>query len=257
MAEVEITVLGSGTSVGVPVIGCDCDICYEPKPKNIRTRCCLQVKFPDNRIAIFDTPPDFRTQILKAKTKSIDAVLYTHTHADHTHGFDDLRAFYFQNRQPVPCWITKDHAIDLTQRFQYAFQDTGYAGSPPQVTLNTITSHFNLFGYEVETFQLPHGAGTTTAFRIGQFAYATDFQHMPDHVKDAWRGKIHTMVASGIGWKPHATHSSVRETEALFEELGVEHGIIHHLSHTVDYYKHTLKTGYEFAFDNMNFKASV
>ena len=257
MSELKITILGSGTSVGVPVIGCTCEVCTTQRPKNIRSRCSLLIEFPTGEKVVFDTSPDFRQQILTAKVSMIDGVVYTHTHADHLHGLDDLRAFWFHSKKPVKCWISPVHLDDLKSRFSYVFNDTGYPGSPPQVDLSLIDNDFNLFGVPIETFQLPHGPGTTTAFRIGSFVYATDFQYFPEEIKNKLKGQIHTMIASGVGWEPHKTHSSVTETTQLFKDLEVQRGIVHHLAHTVDYYQHTLDSPYEFAYDQQQLTAPI
>ncbi len=233
----KIRVLGSGTSTGVPVIGCTCYTCCSRNVKDKRTRASILVRYLNQDLnLVVDTAPEFRLQMLEAKVRDLRHVLYTHTHADHCHGFDDLRAFYFFSKTPVNCYLAKEHAKELRSRFSYAFEDTGYIGTPPQVKLKTITARgFSIKGAKIDVKVLPHGSMETLAFRFGSFAYATDFKYFPSKVIASWRGKIDTMVASALRFSEHPTHSSIPETLELFKELGVRRGILTHLSHDICY----------------------
>lgn len=185
---------------------------------------------------VIDTGPDFRQQMLRAGLRRLTHVLYTHTHADHCHGFDDLRAFYFQQGLPVTCHVAAMHAADFRARFAYAFESSGYSGTKPQVILETFeAAPFMVDKLEVEPVYLPHGHVQTAAFRFGRFAYATDFKMFPDEVVDRWRGRIDVMVASGLHFGSHPTHSTIPETLALFSRLGVKRGYITHMTHNVLY----------------------
>ena len=130
-----ITVVGSGTSTGVPVLGCPCAICKSENPKNRRTRPSIAIKGADGTVLWVDTGPDFREQGLRYDLRELTHVFYTHTHADHCHGFDDLRAFYFHSRRPVRCYVPRQYAEGFRQKFPYAFGNTGYLGTSPQVEL--------------------------------------------------------------------------------------------------------------------------
>lgn len=261
MQHLHVTILGSGTSTGVPVIGCPCAICASTEAGNKRLRSSILLTLPnDLGHIVVDTTTDFRTQMLRAKVKHLEVVLFTHTHADHCHGFDDLRAFFFHSRRPVNCYLSPEHLQELQERFSYAFHNSGYHGTAPQTRIHTFTDEvpFPLLGLEVDPVRLPHGHTHTYAFRFGNFAYATDFKCFPPETIARWRGKIHTMVASGLHFRPHATHSSIPETIELFKALEVKRGIITHLSHEVDYQRDQaqLPSYVELAYDEMTFSVN-
>lgn len=227
-------ILGSGTSTGVPVIGCSCAACTSTDPRDQRLRASLLLKVGSEQNIVIDTGPDFRTQMLRAGVKTLSQVLFTHSHADHCHGFDDLRAFFFTRRTPVPCYVSTEHIEEFKARFAYVFADTGYLGTKPQVDLIPFQGGtFQIGGIEVETAMLPHGNARTAVFRIGRFAYATDFKAFTPELIARWRGKIDTMVASGIHFRSHATHSSIPETLSVFAQLGVRRGVVTHLTHEI------------------------
>jgi phosphoribosyl 1,2-cyclic phosphate phosphodiesterase len=235
--KLKVTVLGSGTSTGVPVIGCDCAVCKSTEPKNNRTRASVLITTAAGQNIVIDTGPDFRAQMLRAQVRDLEAVFYTHLHSDHCAGLDDLRAFFFKSQKPMPCYLAPRFFEEIKSRFHYVFQETGYEGTKPQLKLRAIAEGdlITVAGLECESFSAPHGNMATTVYRINNFAYATDFKSLPKEVIRRWRGKIKVMVASGIHFRTHPSHSVVPETVALFEELGVERGIITHLSHEVDY----------------------
>ncbi|MBI2602249.1 MAG: MBL fold metallo-hydrolase [Deltaproteobacteria bacterium] len=259
--EVKVTILGSGTSTGVPTIGCPCEVCRSPSPFNKRTRASILLSHIENGTnLVIDTSPDFRAQVLRHDVTHLEYALFTHTHADHCHGLDDLRAFYFWSRKPVDCWIRKDHAKDFRARFSYVFSDTGYLGTAPQIKLHAISAgHFKAGGYDIELIKLPHGTETTSAFRLGPFAYATDFKSFPPEAIEKWKGKLEVFVASGVQFKEHRTHSSVPETIELFRQLEVKRGIITHLSHAIDYERDSrnLPSFAEYAYDGLQFTVEI
>lgn len=259
--ELKITILGSGTSTGVPVIACPCEVCHSSSPFNKRTRASILIHHTQTgENMVIDTPPDFRTHMIRHNVQTLDHALYTHTHADHCHGLDDLRAFYFFRKTPVQCWIHQRHAEEFRERFAYVFKETGYLGTKPQISLNEFTqSHIKIGSLDVESVDLPHGNVTTSAYRIGSFAYATDFKFFPENLIRQWKNKVKFFIASGVGFKEHPTHSSVPETVQLFETLGVSKGIITHLSHSVDYERDRdkLAPNVEFAYDGLTFTVKI
>lgn len=249
----KVVILGSGTSTGVPVIGCGCAVCQSTNHKNFRSRASVAIEHKGHWYVI-DTGPDFRTQVLKARIEKLGAVFYTHTHADHCHGFDDLRAFSFYSSDAIPCYLLPEHIEDFKNRFSYAFVETGYKGAKPLASLKLIpNTPFLVDDLEIEPVRLQHGHMITCGFRIGGFAYLTDFKGFPSDKLLSWKGKIHTLVASGIHFGDHPSHNNIPETCDLFKELGVERGILTHLSHRVDYVSDAgrLPQGVEFAYDGM------
>jgi len=254
-----VTILGSGTSTGVPVIGCQCPTCKSADPRDQRLRSSILLT-TDQQNLVIDTGPDFRMQMLKAGVTALTDVLYTHTHADHCHGFDDLRAFYFSRREAIVCHVAKQHCPDFRQRFSYAFEDTGYLGTKPQVVLAPFENQpIQIGGLQVEPAFVPHGHTETAVFKIGRFAYATDFKRFPDTLIKKWRGQIDTMVASAIRYGQHPTHSCVEETLALFDALAVKNGylthIAHELRHAVDEAK--LPSHVRMAYDGLVFQVEL
>ena len=249
----KVIILGSGTSSGVPVIGCHCPVCLSLDSRNRRTRASLAIQSGTQTLLI-DTSPEMRLQVLAAKIDTIEAVLYTHIHADHSQGFDDLRAFYFKSKRSIDCFLMQEFHADFKQRFRYAFEDTGYLGAKPQIQLKAMPNQlFKLGPWDIEPVRLPHGNITTCGFRFGNFAYATDFKGFPEEIKQRWKGKIDTMVASGIHYGQHPSHSVIPETLELFQQLEVRRGIISHLAHDIDYVINSknLPSHVEFAFDGM------
>jgi phosphoribosyl 1,2-cyclic phosphate phosphodiesterase len=248
-----VTILGSGTSTGVPVIGCSCSVCRSPHLENRRTRASIMVTI-GNRNLLFDTSPELRLQILSNGFTQVDAVLYSHMHADHTAGFDDLRAFYFQSRKPLKIYMLPEYIEEIKSRFAYAFLDTGYAGIKPQVVpLPLYDKPLMIEGIEVDPVRVDHGHVSSCGFRIANFAYVTDFKNFPQSKISEWRGKVDVMIASGIHFGTHASHSVIPETIQLFEDLGVTKGVLSHLAHEVDYFEHQslLPDFVEFAYDGM------
>lgn len=268
MTPFSVTILGSGSSTGVPSIGCDCSVCQSSEPKNKRTRASILIHFHDSKKNwVIDTGADFRYQMLCNRVQNLDNIFITHTHADHCHGFDDVRAFYFRSKEPLDLWIHKEHIEEFRTRFAYVFSASSYAGSRPVIELHELDKGVHkVDDIEFESAIAPHGPTTTTVFRIGSFVYATDFKSFPRHLVEAWKSKVTTMIASGISFDPHPTHSSVYETLDLFDSLGIKHGIVTHLSHRIDYgrdAKHLQRFApsgaqpvYEFAYDGMKIEIS-
>ncbi len=254
LGKINVKILGSGTSTGVPVIGCDCAVCQSGHTRNKRKRASILVSALGRPKILVDAGPDLRQQLLEENCADIEHIVLTHLHADHCHGLDDLRSLYFYHHRPLHLYVSPLHVDELKTRFNYIFGKTGYHGTRPQIELHILSEGMNTVGgWQLDHVHLPHGHVQTSAFRWGHFAYATDFKSFPKQVSDLWRGKIHTLIASGIRDRPHQTHSSIPETINIFKDLEVKRGIISHLSHEVDYIQ-TLKDlpiGTELAYDRM------
>jgi len=254
----QVKVLGSGTSIGIPMLGCSCAVCESTNPKNFRTRASIMLTNDKGQNLVIDTGPDFRTQMLREKIKKVDQVLYTHAHSDHANGLDDLRGFFFSHKTPIDCFVVESEIEAFENRFSYIFKQTGYLGSRAEIRLNRIPDEgfFDILDMKVETARLPHGNVKVSCFRFGSFLYATDFKTFPDELIERWKGKIEIMVASGPRFTQLPTHSSVTETIEVFQKLGVKRGIISHISHEIDHERDRdkLPHGVEFAYDGMTLR---
>lgn len=250
-----VRVLGSGTSTGVPVIGCKCSVCVSKDSYNIRGRASVAIEIKDFGQIVIDTGPEFRLQVLREDISKLAAVFYTHLHADHCAGLDDLRAFSFKDKSSIPVYISKEFEAELRSRFYYVFEETGYRGSKPKLDLNLLTEGpiAELHPLDIEMFRLPHGSIMTSAFRIERFFYATDFKKITDSQISKLRGKIDVAIMSGIHFGEHESHSTVPETIAWMNKLEVKRGWITHLAHNIDYFRDRdkLPNHIEFAYDGL------
>lgn len=244
----EFTVLGSGTSTGVPVIACRCTVCRSALPQNQRTRCSALLSW-DGRTVLIDTATDFRQQALREGVERVDAVLFTHTHADHVHGIDDLRTFTFRG-ETVPVYGSAP-ALDTIRRvFSYIFVDEGEPGYRPRLSLHTVTAAFNLFGREVVPVPLVHGHGQAFGYRIGGLAYLTDCSAIPENSLALLEG-LEVLVIDALRFTAHTSHLNIAGAVAAAQRIGARRTLLTHLSHEVDHFRHSagLPAGIEFAYD--------
>jgi phosphoribosyl 1,2-cyclic phosphate phosphodiesterase len=236
----QVTVLGCGTSLGVPVIGCACAICKSTSKKNKRLRSSLALFFPAlGKRIIIDTSPDLRMQCLNENISSVDAIFYTHIHADHIHGIDDSRVFSFGKKVSLPAYADSQTASTIKARFPYAtgVVDLEYAGSPPKLEFIEITRgvSFEVFpGVSVLPLRLIHGPIEVTGFRIGSFAYLTDCNEIPIETAEMLKG-VQTAIICGLRYKTSSAHFSLEEAARKLHELEISKGYINHLNHEVEY----------------------
>src|SRR5580692_9724745 len=182
-----ITVLGSGTSVGVPTIGCHCAVCTSSDPRDNRLRPSVLVSYGDHNVLI-DTTPDFRTQALRAHIERLHAVLYTHAHADHMMGFDDVRPFNFRQSGDIPVYAASDTMASLRRCFPYVFDGLERNTNVPHIDPRIIDGAFDLFGMHFQPIPILHGRHTIYGFRFGNAAYLTDHSEIPGSSMDLLRG---------------------------------------------------------------------
>jgi phosphoribosyl 1,2-cyclic phosphate phosphodiesterase len=229
--------LGTGTSFGVPVIGCGCDVCTSTDPRDQRTRHAAIIESDDaQRRILIDTPPELRLQLLRAGITRIDGVWFTHEHADHVHGIDDLRVFSARLRQHVPAWADTATATALRRRFRYVF-DPAYrppdGTTKPEIALHTFApgSTVHIAGFDMLPLELPHGDLTVFGFRTGPLGYVTDAKALPDAARTALAG-VRVLVINAL-WhgNPHPTHFNVEEAVAAAREIGAERTFLTHLTH--------------------------
>ena len=227
--RVQITVLGSGTSSGVPTIGCDCEVCQSPDPRDKRLRPSILLRYADRNVVI-DTTPDFRAQVLRAGIRRLDAVLYTHAHADHILGLDDVRPFNFFQKQLIPLYATEETFAVIRRVFCYAFEAPGES-SAPRLDLRTLDGGvFELFGMEFLPIRLDHGKGVTYGFRFGRAAYLTDHSRVPDESKAQLAG-LDVLFLDALRRRPHPTHTTLDDAIALAGELGARRTYFTHMCH--------------------------
>lgn len=230
-----LTFLGTGTSMGVPVIGCNCAICRSPDPRNHRLRTSALIEI-DGRTILIDAGPDLRQQALAARIARLDAVLLTHCHADHVAGLDDLRPLNFAQRGAIPLYGTAATLDFVRNRFSYAFSETSQGSTRPMMELVEIdgVTPFTAAGVTVVPFEVLHGTWTITGFRIGGLGYVTDASVVPAparaHLQD-----LDVLVLNALRERPHPTHLSLAEALHLAEELRPRQALFVHMNHELDH----------------------
>jgi phosphoribosyl 1,2-cyclic phosphate phosphodiesterase len=225
--------LGSGTSSGVPVIGCDCAVCRSDDPRNRRSRAGILLELPSGNVVI-DTSPDFREQALKANLRRVDAVLYTHPHADHVFGLDDLRIFNFLQRRAISCYGSPATMERLRQVFAYVFDDSPEGGGKPKLQFHGVTEPFDLLGERVVPVPLWHGEMEVLGYRIGKFACVTDVSSIPESSFELL-ADLDLLVLSALRYKPHPTHFNFEEAIDAARRIGARRTLFTHIAHDVDH----------------------
>lgn len=229
--------LGTGTSVGVPAIGCGCNVCISTHPRNNRTRSGAILGLPGGNLLI-DTSPDLRHQLLREQIGVVDAVLFTHEHADHLHGLDDLRLFPFLIGHAVPLYCEEKVEARIRKVFDYAFVDREptHSGAVPKLEFKRIGHEpFQVLGCEVLPIPLIHGPYCDVlGFRFGNVAYCTDTNAIPSSSMDLLQD-LDVLVLDALRYTPHATHFSVDEALQVVEQLRPKWTYLTHLSHDLDY----------------------
>jgi phosphoribosyl 1,2-cyclic phosphate phosphodiesterase len=247
-----VTILGSGTSTGVPMVGCNCRVCSSDDPGDKRTRASLLIQHNGRNILI-DASTDLRFQALREGVERVDAVLFTHAHADHVNGIDDLRGFHFMHREIIPCFGSRTTLETLLNGFSYIFHEHEGSGYTPLLKPVEVAEPFELFGLTVIPVPLLHGKTQALGFRIGNFAYLTDCNCIPPSSMALLDG-LDLLVIDGLRWKTHPFHFNIEEAIAATRALKPVRTILTHLSHDVLFADGaTLPPGYELARDGMTF----
>jgi phosphoribosyl 1,2-cyclic phosphate phosphodiesterase len=246
----KITILGSGTSTGVPMVGCSCRVCSSTDPRDKRTRSSILIETSGKYILV-DTSTDLRRQAIREKIPRIDAVLYTHAHADHIHGIDDLRGFHFIHKKIIPCYGRKG-ALDLiASNFSYIFKGMENQGYAPLLDAHVVDRPFRLFGKTVVPIPLLHGSSQSTGYRIDGTAYLTDCSGIPESSRVLLSG-LDTLIIDALRYTPHITHFNIEGALRVVEELKPKRAILTHLTHEVSCTDgERLPAGVEFAYDGM------
>jgi phosphoribosyl 1,2-cyclic phosphate phosphodiesterase len=232
---VKLVVLGCGTSSGVPRIGGDWGDCNPADPRNRRTRASVLVQTETTRILV-DTGPDMRAQLLDAGVADLSAVLWTHEHADHTHGIDDLRQIFHLKRVPVPCYARARCLESLERRFRYVFHGRG--GYPPTASIALLEDHLTIGDVHVRTVDMPHGGITSAGFRFESggksVGYSTDFHETTPDMEDTFAG-LDLWVVDALRRAPHPTHANLATTLAAIERLNPARAVLTHMDQSMDY----------------------
>ncbi|HYX68652.1 MAG TPA: MBL fold metallo-hydrolase [Terriglobales bacterium] len=224
-----LTVLGSGTSMGVPTIGCDCRVCHSSDPRDHRTRPSILVEY-GGRTVLVDTTPDFRQQAIREQIRRLDAVLYTHAHADHILGLDDLRPLTFHREGKIPLYAHASVAETLQAMFWYIFDGNYKYGGIAQVELNRLEGPVELFGARFEPVEVLHGEQVIHGFRFGAAAYLTDFSRIPEPSFAKLQG-LDILFLDALRHRPHPTHSTVENSLKLVERIRPQRTFFTHIAH--------------------------
>jgi phosphoribosyl 1,2-cyclic phosphate phosphodiesterase len=228
--SVTITVLGSGTSTGVPTIGCRCAVCTSQDPRDSRLRPSVLLRYGGRNVLI-DTTPDFRQQALRARLERLDAVLFTHSHADHIMGLDDVRPFNFRQRSSIPIYGAPEALETIHRAFEYIFADRAHDSSVPRLESHALDgSAFDLFGLEFLPIRLKHGRSLVYGYRFGGAAYLTDHSAIPEESLEHLQG-LDVLFLDGLRHRPHPTHTTVERALRYVEQLAPQRAFFTHICH--------------------------
>lgn len=226
----KVRFLGTGTSQGVPVIACDCDVCQSTDRRDKRLRSSILIELNGHNIVI-DTGPDFRYQMLREGVRHLDAVLMTHSHKDHIAGLDDVRAFNYQQQQSISIYSNAETLESLQREFYYAFSAVKYPGAP-QIDLEEIHrgEPFTLFGNKIIPFEVLHYKMPVLGFRIGNFAYITDAKTVSAESRELLKG-VEVLVVNALQELPHISHFTLEEALVFIEDIQPKRAYLTHISH--------------------------
>jgi phosphoribosyl 1,2-cyclic phosphate phosphodiesterase len=225
-----LTVLGSGTSMGVPTLGCDCAVCHSNDPRDKRTRPSIMLEFAD-KVVLIDTTPDFYMQAIRERIAQVDAVFYTHTHADHILGIDDLRPLSYRHKpNRLPLFARPEAAAFLRRMFAYIFDSDYKFGGLPMLELKPIDGPVEVFGVRFEPIVVIHGETQIYGYRFGSAAYLTDHSEIPDASLRQLE-HLDILFLDALRHKPHPTHSTVKNSMRIVERLKPKRAFFTHICH--------------------------
>lgn len=253
----EMVLLGTGTSVGVPSIGCGCEVCRSENPRNKRLRCSAVLGLPEGNLLI-DTPPDLRTQLLREQIGVVHSVAFTHEHADHIFGLDDMRLMPFYLGHPVPLYCEEKVERQIRASFGYAFEDVEqtHRGAIPQLDFRRIsTAPFEILGERIRPIRLKHGPRfDVLGFRVGNVAYCTDTNQVPVESWPLLEG-LDVLVIDALRDRPHVTHFSLDEAIEVIQKVKPKRAIFTHICHELEHESTNarLPAGIELGYDGMRF----
>ena len=260
MKKGTVTVLGSATSIGVPTIGCDCSVCHSSDPRDRRTRPSVMIEWEGHRI-IIDSGPDFREQALRENITRLDAVLYTHGHADHILGLDDLRPLTYPRvtgGARLPLYARPETARILQSVFKYIFDENSNYSGIAKVELREFNEPFELLDLHVLPVPVMHGDAEIVGFRIGEFAYLTDFSSLPESSMEMLKG-VKLVFLDALRHEPHPTHSTVANSLKVAARIGAAQTYFTHLSHNLPHEatNQTLPPEVRLAYDGLRIETDL
>lgn len=230
-----VTLLGTGTSFGVPQVGCACAVCRSDDPRDKRSRCAAYIETASGTRLLIDTPPELRLQLIAAGIDRADAILYTHEHADHIHGIDDVRALTIRSGSAIPMYGAEGTLATIATRFPYVVDATMRplpGTTKPEGVMRPVTAgtSFRVGDTEVLPLGVPHGRTAVLAYRVGRFGYVTDAKTVPADVVAQLQG-VDTLVLNALFTRPHPTHLSIDEAVDVAREIGARQTFFTHLTH--------------------------
>ncbi len=235
----KITLLGTGTSQGVPIIGCNCEVCSSTDPRDNRLRTSAFIETDGTRILI-DTGPDLRMQLLRQKITSVDAILVTHEHKDHLAGLDDIRPIYFKQKAPINIYAMQRVLNVIRKDFDYAFKEHPYPGVPSFLLHPVRYDEFTVNDVKIQPIQIHHLTLPILGYRIGKIAYLTDASFVPDselkHLKD-----LELLVINALRIKKHYSHFNLEQALHFIETVKPKHAVLTHVSHEMGLYTNAMK----------------
>lgn len=231
----KLTFLGTGTSFGIPIIGCGCAVCRSSDPRDRRTRIGAVIESDGGTRLLIDTPPELRLQLVQAGIDRVDAIFFTHDHADHIHGIDDVRAITVRQRHPLPMYAEPEVLARLAARFPYVFDERMQplpGTSKPEGEARPMRDGdvVQVGDAQVEAIAVPHGRMRVLAFRVGSLGFVTDAKTVPPAAIERLRG-VRVLVLNALFHRPHPTHLSISEAVAVAAEIGAERTFLIHLTH--------------------------
>ncbi len=251
---IKAKILGCGTSHGVPMVACFCPVCQSPDPRNHRTRCSLLLESPESTLLV-DAPPELRLQLTREQVRKVDAVLITHSHADHVMGLDDIRRFNELMGKPMPLFAQPSVLDDIQRIFRYAFVPPSQEGGGlPSYELHPVPEILSLPGMEVKIFEVLHGRLPVLGLRVGNFAYITDVSEIPEKARRALEG-VEVLVLDATREAPHPSHFHRERAVEVAQALGARQTFLTHLSHDYDYEtsRRALPPGIDLCYDGLEF----
>ncbi len=230
----QLTLLGVGASAGTPVVGCECNTCKSTNKKNYRTRCSSVLSLKNGKNILIDTSPDLRLQSLREGFKSVDAVLFTHHHADHCHGIDDLRAFCQINKIQIPLYGNKNVMEQLIHKFKYAMIEPKNFWEIPVLKPNIVDAPFQIFDETITPIPVKHGNNNINGYRIGNLGYITDASEISENSMKLLEG-VDVLLLDCLRMEPHFTHLSFPESIEIAKKINAKETYLIHMTHSLEY----------------------